>query len=432
MRLNGSTTVTHTSLAASAAAAKRWLARADVRAALVATLVLRLGTILFAALMPVLQPGLYPWRDPLQPDHFSLAHYPSGLPHPTYGALDYLTQPWNRWDTIWYLDIAQRGYVLYGSSAFLPLYPSLVRCLTPAFGGSALLASLVVSTIAAFGALLALYRLTERLAPRAGAGGYAVLVAASMPLAFFLMSGYTEALFLALAIWAVLAALDGAWWRFAALGALAALTRQQGLLLALMPVWSGLADVLRRPAGAPLVDRLRRVGAARAAAACAPPAAYALWLVVLHVAWHAPMPWAPLGAVRGWGLRFTWPGSDILADFAVFVRPGGAPLGVALAAGLDLTAIGVGLVLLTVAARRFPPALVLYLAVSLLTSLMKVEPSGLTTSEARYTLALLPLAVLPGAWLARGGPARRLAWVGVCMPAQVLLLMAFVLNVWVP
>jgi hypothetical protein len=174
------------------------------------------------------------------------------------------------------------------------------------------------------------------------------------------------------------------------------------------------------------------VGVARAAAIAAPPLAYALWLVALRGFWRAPLPWQPLGAARGWDLRFTWPGSGILADLAVLARPGGAPIGVALAAALDLSAVGVSVALLVLAARRFPPALLLYLAASLLTSLMKVEPSGLTTSEARYTLALLPLAALPAGWLVRGGVVRRLAWVAVCAPAQLLLLMAFVLNVWVP
>jgi hypothetical protein len=416
---------------ATVAVARRWLARADVRAALVATLALRLATSVFAALLPLLQSGLYPWRDPLQPDHFHLAHYPPSLPHPAYGPLDYLTLPWNRWDTPWYLDIAQHGYVRYGSSAFLPLYPWLIRCVAVVLGSNLLLAALVISTVAAFATLLALYQIAERLAPLPGIGGYALLVAATAPLAFFLMSGYTESLFLALALWATLAALDSAWWRFAALGALAALTRQQGLLLALLPVWSGVV-LLLGGTGARRAAQVRRLGAARVAAVIAPPLAYALWLATLQALWHAPLPWQPLGAARGWDLRFTWPGSGILADLAVFGWPGGAPIGVALAAALDLGAAGVCSVLLVIALRRFPPALLLYLAATLLTSLMKVEPSGLTTSEARYMLALLPLAALPAGWLARGGPARRIAWVSAWVPAQLLLLMAFVLNVWVP
>jgi hypothetical protein len=416
----------------SAAVARRWLARPDVRAALAATLALRLGTSFLAALVPALQPTLYPWRDPLLPDHFHLASYPSGLPHPAYSALDYLTQPWNRWDTIWYLDIAQHGYVTYGSSAFLPLYPLLIRCLAPLLGGNALLAALAISTAATFAALLALYHFTERLAPRAGAGGYAVLVAASMPLAFFLVSGYTEALFLALVLWAIVAALDGAWWRFAALGALAALTRQQGVLLAVLPLASFVAARVRGAALGKGWLRLSAEDLVQLAAGATPALAYALWLVALRVFWQAPPPWQPLADARGWNLRLAWPWSGILADAAVFGGPKGPLSSLAQLAMLDLSAIGIAVALLIVAARRFPPELVIYLALSLLTSLMKVEPNGLTTSEARYTLSLLPLAVLPAVWLARGGPRRRLTWIIVCLPMQALLLMGFVLNVWVP
>ncbi|HEY7985215.1 MAG TPA: mannosyltransferase family protein [Ktedonobacterales bacterium] len=432
MKLASVATPARAALAPALAVARHWLARADVRAALMATLALRLGTSLFAALLPLLQPALYPWRDPLRPDHFHLAHYPPDLPHPVYGILDYLTQPWNRWDTRWYLDIAQHGYIQYGSSAFLPLYPALIRGVGAVVGGNLLLAALLISTAAAFAALLALYRLAARLVPLAGSGAAAVLVAVSTPLAFFLMSGYTEALFLACALWAIVAALDGAWWRCAALGALAALTRQQGLLLALLPLWSGMEALVGGQTGAGHWSRMRAVGAGRVAAAGAPPLAYALWLLALRIFWRAPLPWEPLGAARGWGLRLSWPGSGVLADLAVFGRPGGAPLGVALAAALDLGAIGVCAALLVLAAQRFPPALLLYLALSLVTSLMKVEPNGLTTSEARYMLALLPLAALPAGWLARGSSRRRLVWVGACVPAQLALLMAFVLNAWVP
>ncbi|HEV2235698.1 MAG TPA: mannosyltransferase family protein, partial [Ktedonobacterales bacterium] len=366
-------------LASARDAVRRWLARADVRAALAATLALRLGTSLFAALMPLLQPSLYPWRDPLQPDHFRLAHYPPGLPYPEYGLLDYLTQPWNRWDTRWYLDVAQHGYTHYGSSAFLPLYPALMRVVGVLVGGSLLLAALLISTVAAFAAILALHRIAVRLAPLAGSGGAAVLVAITAPAAFFLMSGYTESLFLALSLWAIVAALDGAWWRFAVLAALAALTRQQGLVLAVLPAWSGLMALVRGEPGAGPWSRLRAVGAQRGVAICAPPLAYALWLLALRAVWRAPLPWEPLGAARGWGLRFAWPWTGIESDLAVFGRPGGAPLGVALAAALDLGAIGVCAALLPLAARRFPPALLLYLALSLVISLLKVEPSGLTT-----------------------------------------------------
>jgi hypothetical protein len=211
-----------------------------VRAALAATLGLRLLCSALAAALPLLWPGVYPWRNPLGPDHFHLARVAPGAAHAAPTLRDYLIGPWDRWDAAWFVDIARHGYASYGSSFFMPLYPLLIRLLAPPLGGDALAAGLLISTVAAFWAFLALYRLAERLAPGRGLGPTTLLVACLLPTAFFLMAAYTESLFLALALWAILAALDGRWWRAAALGALAALTRQQGIVLAalaLPPLW---------------------------------------------------------------------------------------------------------------------------------------------------------------------------------------------------
>ena len=51
----------------------------------------------------------------------------------------YLVRPWERWDTVWYLKIAEHGYTDYGSTAFLPLYPLLIRVVGTLLGGHVLL-----------------------------------------------------------------------------------------------------------------------------------------------------------------------------------------------------------------------------------------------------------------------------------------------------
>src|SRR3954469_3105969 len=71
--------------------------------------------------------------------------------------------PLARWDSVWYLTIADSGY--HGSSAraaFFPLYPALVRGVGTVLGGShaALLVAAFLVSLAAFVAALALlYRL---------------------------------------------------------------------------------------------------------------------------------------------------------------------------------------------------------------------------------------------------------------------------------
>ena len=75
---------------------------------------------------------------------------------------------WARWDSDWYLRIAESGYHWPSSTpAFFPLYPLLVGGLGRLLGDHFLLAGLVVSLAAGAGAFVLLHRLARR---RFGAG----------------------------------------------------------------------------------------------------------------------------------------------------------------------------------------------------------------------------------------------------------------------
>jgi hypothetical protein len=417
----------------------RWLGRTDVRAALLTTFLLRLFCSALAAAMPLMLPGLYPWLHPY-PSRRTPLLLPPGMPHPIYSLLDYLARPWERWDTEWYVGIAQHGYVRYGSTAFLPLYPLLMRGLAPLAGGH-LVAGLLLSTVAAFFVFLGLYVLSERLDPGRRLGPYVLLVAALLPTSFFFMAAYTESLFLALALWAVLAALAGRWGCMALLGGLAALTRQQGALLALLALpaaWPWVLWVVRRlatarrPAVAPVVPAVAPHAPSWAPllAMAAPPLAYASWLVMLRLALHAPEPWQVLASPQGWHQHVTWPGSGVLADLGA-LRDNIGCLTRVRTLSLEVIASLAGLAALVVGVRRLPAGLSLYLAAVWCSGLVKVTESGQTTSEGRYMLALLPLCVLPAGWLARDGWVRRAAWVGVGLLGLMLYLVTFVLGNWV-
>jgi hypothetical protein len=424
------------------AALGSWLGRADVRAALSVTLGLRLLCSVVALSVPWLLPSLYPWLSPYQPDHFNHAEYPLGTPHPVYSPLDYLIRPWERWDTAWFVDIARHGFTTYGSTFFMPLYPLMMRLVAPLVGGDLVAAGLLVSTVAAFFLFQALYQLAERVAPGRGLGLPTLLVAALLPTSFFLMAGYTEALFLALALWAILAALNGRWGRVALLGALAALTRQQGVALAALALpavgawlrwgWErwhprhgttsiapGANQELQAPSRTPLVS------------GAVPVLVYVGWVVGLAFA-HAPLPWDLLSSQRAWNLRPTWPGSGVLADAAFLVTH--RPVGLAgwlQSPALDASASLAALAALIAMARRLPPGISLYLAAVWVSAQIKVAPSGLTLGEGRYILELLPLCVLPAGWLARSGTWLRLTWVVVGAAGLILYLWLFVLWGWV-
>jgi Gpi18-like mannosyltransferase len=140
---------------------------------------------------------------------------------------------WNRWDAPHYLDIARAGYVTEGVEArwivFYPLYPWLVRACAFVLQDE-LVSAFFVSTVASLAAGLLLYRLAEldEQEPAARASVFFMFV---FPTSYFLHIGYTESLFIALAVGAFLAARVRRWWLAGLLGALAAATRVNGLLL---------------------------------------------------------------------------------------------------------------------------------------------------------------------------------------------------------
>jgi len=140
---------------------------------------------------------------------------------------------WNLWDAPHYLDLAQYGYEATGDRAnwlvFYPLYPWLTRLVgTPV--GDYLIGAFLVTTGASFVAVALLYRLV-RLDHDAATANYAVWFFCIFPTAYILHIGYTESLFMVLVLGAFLAARGERWPLVGLLGALACLTRVNGLLL---------------------------------------------------------------------------------------------------------------------------------------------------------------------------------------------------------
>jgi hypothetical protein len=158
---------------------------------------------------------------------------------------------WLRWDAEWYLLIADRGYDVgdqvasWGwphhrdaAAGFFPLYPWTVRALAPLFGlvGAALL----VSNAALLVAVWLLYRLVAGEVPGDSgheAGVVAVAALLAWPMSPFLSAAYPASLFLALALATALSARSGRFGAAAAWGALAALTKPFGVLLAIVIAW---------------------------------------------------------------------------------------------------------------------------------------------------------------------------------------------------
>jgi hypothetical protein len=198
----------------------------------------------------------------------------------THAVAEPLLAPLARWDSVWYLRIADSGY---GDSApraaFFPLYPLLVRGVAIPFGGSeaALLVAAYLVSLAAFvGALVLLHKLAELELGRRLARPTLLLLAV-FPAALYFGAPYSESLFLLLAVGAFYAARSGHWAWAGACAGLASATRSAGLLL-LIPLamlwWS---------------SHRRRAGDAA-------------WLLLAPLGLAAYAAW--LGLVEGDALRF--------------------------------------------------------------------------------------------------------------------------------
>ena len=135
---------------------------------------------------------------------------------------------WGRWDAVHYLEIAAHGY--YGTDmAFFPLYPTLIH-IVGALIGSGLIAGLLISNVALFFGLLFFYKLVEHQFTRAVALR-AIFYVSIFPTAIFFSAVYTESLFFALTVASFYYIREHRWVAAGVIGAFAALTRVEGVLL---------------------------------------------------------------------------------------------------------------------------------------------------------------------------------------------------------
>jgi len=140
---------------------------------------------------------------------------------------------WNRWDALNYQKLAQFGYSATGELqpllVFYPLYPWTVR-LFAFVTRDYLVSAFIVSTLASLVTAIVLMRLVELDYPK-DLAQRAVWFLFIFPTSYFLHIGYTESLFLMLALSCVFAARKQRWLLAGLFGALTCLTRANGLVL---------------------------------------------------------------------------------------------------------------------------------------------------------------------------------------------------------
>jgi hypothetical protein len=187
---------------------------------LMLTLVLRLGYSLFAAAAALLQ--TVNWR---------LVHsnaLTENLPPPDHSWRYLLFGVWNRFDTLWYLHIAARGYDRPEAVVFFPVYPGLIKLVSLLVPPMA--AALLISTFAAFLLFWGLQQLLmENQSP--GLVTQSVWLCACWPAGFVFFAGYPESLLAALITWSLWMAGRDRWLAAAGLGLAATLTKAVGVVV---------------------------------------------------------------------------------------------------------------------------------------------------------------------------------------------------------
>ncbi|MFD3723143.1 hypothetical protein [Streptomyces sp. NPDC058674] len=319
-----------------------------------------------------------------------------------------------RWDSLWYARIAAEGYGyevalpngdVHSNLAFFPLLPWLERLVAAVTGLSHGSAGLVVSALAGLAAAWGIFLVAESVCAQAlpgadgrRAGVLAVALWAALPVGIVQSMAYSEALFTALAAWALYAVLRGRWLTAGLLAAGAGLTRPVGAAV-VAAVW--VAAVLARGRG----EHSWRT-AAGALLAPLGAAAYVLWV-------GARTGGGLLGYLdvqAGWGNGF-----DGGWAFARFV--GARLASPAFAAGLGLVA-GVVCVLWLYGRcvrQRQPAPLLVYAGIVVALALCA---SGYFGSKPRLLLPAFPLLLPLAAAMARWRTGRAAVVLGAVAAAS--------------
>ncbi len=302
-----------------------------------------------------------------------------------WGPSFFLFGPWQRWDTNWYIEIAQNGYAVgNGTTNFPPLYPFLVGFLGRVLFDQYMLAAMLVSNLAYIVTLVYFYRLTNRLFP-AETSRRAVLFLTTFPSAFFLAAAYTESLYLALVLAAFYYAEEGRWKPVGWLVALACITRLQGIVVVVPLAY---IYMQQRNFNWRKIDRY---GVALAAA----PSTLLVYMLYVYITLGDYNFSNHLQVV--WHIKFVMPWESFFGGLFGFFDLNNARSLVYNALDLILLVIFICLTIIW-AQRKLPVAYLIYSILSLTVFMTRQGTDGFFwMSMNRYLLAVFPAFMLAGA-----------------------------------
>lgn len=312
------------------------------------------------------------------------------------------------WDGSWYREIAEGGYGSLGEEAvrFFPLYPMLGRLLGLVLFGREGLALGMISNLAALGAAAVVRELVLAEVGQPRLADRATWLLMLFPPAFVLSFGYSESLFLLLALLAFKGLRGENWWIAGCAAMLAGATRPLGIFLLL-------------PAAAEVWRRRGRISAAGGIAVVVAPA--------VGVASYLAYTWSRIGDALA-PVRAQDPLRGDLVDPLTRLAEGIADLGGAERFGdglhVPFALLAIGLAAMTF--RFWPVSYGLYSAAVVVVAL---SAENLNSLE-RYMLNAFPL-VLSLAVLARSETRERVIF-ALCSAGLVGMATLSLLGTYVP
>ena len=210
------------------------------------------------------------------------------------------------WDAGWFLRIAGQGYD-YDCAPFFPMFPFLIRALTLLTGNN-VVSGFVISNTALLVACYFMYRMVkddfdEKIA------GTAVFILLFFPTAIFFTSIYSESLLLAFALGSFYYARKNKFITAVVLGALAALTRNLGVIM-----FFALLYHTYKANG-------NRLDLKKSALLLVIPASLLIFMAVLWKTTGDPLAFATSLNREYWGFRhFAYPGAGQLLNLTLFFK----------------------------------------------------------------------------------------------------------------
>jgi hypothetical protein len=317
---------------------------------------------------------------------------------------------WGRWDAQHYLNIAANGYS--GTEmAFFPLYPWLIHLLGELIGNH-LSAGLIISNLSFFVALAYLYALVRLEYGDDTIAYHAIFYVAIFPTAIFFSAVYTESLFLALTVASLYYARHGNYITAGIFGALASLTRVEGMLTALplaYEAWRG----WRERRGTTLTRGVIGV--------LAVPAGLAIYMAYLYALVGDPLYFMKVQS--NWNRHLSPPWMSIINTIGEISKHSLASSG-SVNHMIELAFTILFLALLAVGIRVLRPSYSLYFGASLL---VPMSTSSLM-SMPRFVLVMFPAFFLLALW--GRNPLVNSIIVALCLPLLGLFTVLFACWYW--